>query len=577
MTKEKAEAINNTLKGLKSKLENVQPSQSSPLQKHVERQGKEAEVHVADKSDINSLKISLSINAEKKPISAKKRNRKKTKLPKILQPRANKKEEKINVSNSKLLDNFTSFIDPAITLPAPVTPILKKVSTKRPSELQPLKVPPLKIRLSAIFKTKHEKRMMKAKKHLKQSINVKSRQEIQSDLSIEPLTKASEIVNKSNISLNNCFVRLDRWIAGEETFNVSSLISTATTTQSVSQIIPLKKIKTETVENPDSLTSSTSILVRENSVSKIISHMSYVILNNELRMQCSLCNYTSKDKVLFRSHLASSHANNRWFGSCQSCSHLPKYKNGSITDEFDHMINFHTYKEKPAPMISIPNNLLDEMKSKKTESQNSSILLSSSSTYKKLRPWMTPTPNGNQKFLDICESMLELTCLSALFKCMSVGCLFHTSDVKLFEQHLSLHLQYHKTDFANFSLCAYCDFAGSPLSELSDLVNHIVNVHSADKYQCFYCFYRSCDLQVQTHLNLHHKNKKEIFIKLRTNFKGQNLNQELIDVWEKVNENVPRMTCMSKSLNNAKLLICYLILTFFHRVQRKILQFWNLY
>lgn len=564
MTAEKAEAINNTLKGLKAKLENGQPSQSSPLQ----TQGllKESVEPVKVKSDTNSLEIP-SINAEKNSF---KRNKKKTKLPKILHLRADKREEKINVSNSKPLDN----------LQAATTIILQKVSTKQPSVLKPLKVPPLKIRLSSIFKRKHEKRMLRAKKmkqNLKESIN------IHSNLQIEPPSRALKILETSNRSLNDCFVRLERCEAEDEMSYVSGLMSTATTPQnSVPQIIPLRKIKSETVENPVLPTSSTSTTIRENSDSKIISHMSYVVLNNELRMQCNLCNYTSQDKVWFRSHLVSSHGNNRWFGSCQSCSPLSKYKNGSITDEFDHMISFHaikdpTYKEKPGPMISIPNNLLVEMKSKKTESQSISILLDSSSTYKKLRPWMTSTPNGNQKFLDICESMLEFTCLSALFKCMSVGCLFHTSDVKLFEQHLSLHLQYQKADVANFSLCAYCDFSGNLLSGLVDLVNHIVHVHGADKYQCFYCFYRSCDLQVQTHLNLHHKNKKEIVIKLRTKFKGQKLNQEILDVWEKVNENVPRMTCMSKSLNNIKLLMCYFLTTYFYRVQRKILQFWNLY
>lgn len=171
-------------------------------------------------------------------------------------------------------------------------------------------------------------------------------------------------------------------------------------------------------------------------------------------------------------------------------------------------------------------------------------LLDAATTLKKIRPWLHPAKSTHQKYDDMCDEMLKLECLSALFKCMSIGCCFYTSDVTLFKRHLALHLRYQASDFKNFSLCSYCTFNGDNLCEL---VDHIMDEHGSDKYQCLYCFYRSYELQVGTHQNLYHSIKKSsVIICHVTRIKA--VSEELSSVWENLKVNVPGISCMGKKL-----------------------------
>lgn len=125
---------------------------------------------------------------------------------------------------------------------------------------------------------------------------------------------------------------------------------------------------------------------------------------------------------------------------------------------------------------------------------------------------------------------------------MSIDCDFFTSEPNLFQDHLALHLHYQSPDERNILSCAYCTFKGQ---NSQTLVDHVVNEHGADLYQCTQCFYRSFDLQVVTHMKIHHKTQPLKVIKCRV-MKEKDKSEEMSQVWEQCSVNVPVITCMSK-------------------------------
>lgn len=204
------------------------------------------------------------------------------------------------------------------------------------------------------------------------------------------------------------------------------------------------------------------------------------------------------------------------------------------------------------PMVSIPIEFVEESSPtmpKKKQKTNQEVeeseltLLDRSATQMKLRPWLPLTnTNRSQKFSGVCEAMLNEGCLRALFKCMGIACRFYTDDAALFQTHLDFHFKHQKSELNNFSSCSYCDFSG-----IKELVTHITAEHGSNKYQCPYCFYRSYDLQVQTHLDMHHSRRKGIIIKCHVH-RPKQISKDLVNVWKAFPKNVPALSCMSKSI-----------------------------
>lgn len=310
-------------------------------------------------------------------------------------------------------------------------------------------------------------------------------------------------------------------------------------------------------------------------IRKYITHMMYTVSENFVIYQCKLCIFECSTKYDFQQHITRNHRN-RWFGLCQSCVEHVHNQTGSLVDELEHMCK-HIFEEKVTiknlpppgplllapkkryhmPMVSIPSALLHQQ----PESQPTKIkvkimenyvipaskpatdkLLDPAQTLNKIRPWLHASETKHQKQRDICDEMLKFDCLAAVFKCMGIGCSFYTSDDSLFRQHLALHLQYQESDFKNFSLCPYCVFSGDTLNEL---VDHILDVHGADKYQCNYCFYRSFDLQVGTHQSLYHSTKKSYIIICHPN-RRKNFSTQITTAWSSLKKSVPGMSCMGE-------------------------------
>lgn len=183
---------------------------------------------------------------------------------------------------------------------------------------------------------------------------------------------------------------------------------------------------------------------------------------------------------------------------------------------------------KITPMVSIPNEFMPM--------QN--VLLDPASTIKRLRPWLSPPNSSHQKFERVCEEMMHVDCLSALYKCMSYQCSFYTSKKEIFAEHLSYHLakSLQPTQKKNLFTCPYCDFRGCSVEEF---INHITALHDSAMYQCRYCFYRSRDYFVGTHQESFHPGKDKQFIELNGVVKFV----DVLKIHSDVKSFVPEMTC----------------------------------
>ncbi|XP_070492896.1 uncharacterized protein [Chironomus tepperi] len=169
------------------------------------------------------------------------------------------------------------------------------------------------------------------------------------------------------------------------------------------------------------------------------------------------------------------------------------------------------------PMTEIPTSIVmvEAQKDKKL------VLLSAAATLNKIRPWLMASEH--RKFLKNCENMLANGfCLSALFKCMGSTCSYFTNNPTFFLRHLKMHQQKQANDMKYFSQCAYCSFMDdNPQS----LIQHISDTHGYSRYQCAYCFYRSCDFHISTHHKLFHPLKSEVIIECNS-LKTLNIEKE---------------------------------------------------
>lgn len=156
-----------------------------------------------------------------------------------------------------------------------------------------------------------------------------------------------------------------------------------------------------------------------------------------------------------------------------------------------------------------------------------------------LRPWIE-TKASNKKSPELVKAMQTNQALCATYKCMSSLCSFFTIDVGIFQQHLSLHVQYTTLDKENFLLCSYCDFKGMSIEHL---IKHF-EVHIYDRYQCNYCFYRSCsDFNVLTHENNFHKGEAIVILEFPER-KARDMRSEMKDAVICRKKNVPPIICV---------------------------------
>lgn len=157
-----------------------------------------------------------------------------------------------------------------------------------------------------------------------------------------------------------------------------------------------------------------------------------------------------------------------------------------------------------------------------------------------LRPWLGKGA-VNKKSPDLSKAMQTLCSLCSTYKCMSSTCSFFTTSAILFYRHLSIHLEFTDTDKENFLKCAYCEFSGMSIGHL---MSHIDYEHVFDRYQCKYCFYRSCtDFNVLTHMNMFHQDEKRVIIEC-PEIKSRDLPSELMRVKSEREDNVPPIICV---------------------------------
>lgn len=125
--------------------------------------------------------------------------------------------------------------------------------------------------------------------------------------------------------------------------------------------------------------------------------------------------------------------------------------------------------------------------------------------FRLLQPWLKK--RSHSKYDISCRTQLQKIGLLARYKCMGCTCSFYTSEKSLFTSHLKLH-KYHAIDNSDtFLFCSNCKYT---TTNIEKLINHVQFVHQHDRYQCPYCFYRSCEVQsCATHVTKHHPfNKK---------------------------------------------------------------------
>lgn len=111
-------------------------------------------------------------------------------------------------------------------------------------------------------------------------------------------------------------------------------------------------------------------------------------------------------------------------------------------------------------------------------------------------------------------NLLTTVALSATYKCMSSACIFYTNYGNLFRKHLAFHDRHALNDKKRcYLMCSYCEFSGKTAIELHV---HIDSAHCHDRFQCTYCFYRSCnDFNVITHQLIYHKGQHNVLIKCK--------------------------------------------------------------
>lgn len=332
---------------------------------------------------------------------------------------------------------------------------------------------------------------------------------------------------------------------------------------------------------------------------KSVGNIAYAKSRRGFIFKCLIlgCRFKSLIRSRLLEHLEAKHQGQNWNGFCNICVDVVQSGDASILDEYNHMNNVHVnlhdeaYVEPPVILVPPPSKPLDTsiMKSfpfnptksstpaqpKKSLQESLNIKLPSSITLKKtvapstsklspvskvapvkldvapiklqneddpglLRPWLKSGVK-NTKTNEFVVQMQTKESLCAFYKCMSSTCSFFTSDEKLFAKHLSFHEKLTSSDKANFLMCSYCDFVGT---NCENTLNHVKLEHIYDRYQCNYCFYRSCaNFYVLTHQDIFHKAASKAIIEC-SDIKPRNARAELNLINELRKKNVPPLICV---------------------------------
>lgn len=282
------------------------------------------------------------------------------------------------------------------------------------------------------------------------------------------------------------------------------------------------------------------------------------------------CRFQTLVKETLKNHLENKHIKQEWNGFCNICT---KVKTGrrTILDEFQHMHELHiefgvctvekssSFVKSPAKFVQQRNNKslspvfisspsvespqsMDPKLSPQTPSPSARKFLETLPDIKlqSLRPWLKEE-SVQLKPNELREVMLSKEALCARFKCMSSTCSFFTIDENLFRKHLKFHEKFTSADKSSFLSCSNCEFKGSTSDEL---VKHIDDFHVYDRFQCNYCFYRSCmDFNVLTHQIMMHRGIENVIIEC-PELKERDRQAELDVVKNCRVANVPPMICV---------------------------------
>lgn len=250
------------------------------------------------------------------------------------------------------------------------------------------------------------------------------------------------------------------------------------------------------------------------------------------------CRFQTLVKETLLAHLEKKHEKQEWNGFCNICSTRVSDKTG-IKDEFTHMGEHEeafgsdvveVALQPTAPpsgrtnsittvntsVRSLPNGLklpsgisVTSVTSGATsERSRDSIQLPKvpADDAKPLRPWLKGEKQ-NLKSNELAVLMQSKESLSATHKCMSSTCSFFTNVDDLFRNHLEFHEK--SGDRPNFLKCSYCVFAAASVDELMEHVE----THAYDRFQCCFCFYRTCnEVNVLTHQKAFHKDQRHAII-----------------------------------------------------------------
>ncbi|KAL7048106.1 hypothetical protein ACKWTF_003219 [Chironomus riparius] len=158
-----------------------------------------------------------------------------------------------------------------------------------------------------------------------------------------------------------------------------------------------------------------------------------------------------------------------------------------------------------------------------------------------LRPWLK---RKVKKYLMPTTRFLNnVGAIISTYKCMSSKCSFYTIDRDLFNAHLRFH-ETHQTSDRDYMNCSYCDHIFNEKDQVMALVDHIDSEHCFDKFQCKYCFYRSCvSLNVINHQRIYHAMKPKSVYELECD-KNRDYEQELATVKKSRLRCVPPLSCV---------------------------------
>lgn len=162
-----------------------------------------------------------------------------------------------------------------------------------------------------------------------------------------------------------------------------------------------------------------------------------------------------------------------------------------------------------------------------------------------LRPWLS---KPIKKFVNSKIKMLEKEALVATFKCMGKNCDYYTNSWTEFDKHLKNHLETIPGDIASYIICPYCDYCYTQgeTNPTTNLIKHIFTEHGFDKFQCKYCFYRSCaNFNVVEHQKIHHRMQPHKFIQLIAN-KKREYHKELETIKQNCGKFIKPLVCASE-------------------------------